>query len=297
MKKITHFIGVILFVAVSSVAYAESQNGVESAKIITAIKRGAAWLIAQDFRRKDVIAFSDWLHDDLVIIDAAAAKRLREKSMAAFHDGREEDPMLRNMIGGKTLLPPGMDEWARDHLAELEARREAGKLGISAGGTQDFLLISLYANDPLIRGHFDSIYHELFTHKYDRYGTTHQLLALHFLRSRNVFDAAQIDLAIDKFSHQMAAELDSYVAKGQFIDLIAEQMAFLGLVGHEDLMTTRHINFLLAHQHSDGGWRQAETESNFRDQRDMHQHATILSLYALLHYLRHIGALSSAAAL
>jgi hypothetical protein len=258
-------------------------------RVEISVVKGVDWLLAQPvFRRKDVIVFSHWIFNDLTKVDEKRAQVLHQRAQQAFVGKRRDDPMLRNILGSEKYLPVDVaQDWVASQKQSLGERLTAGKLGASAGGTQDFLLISLYADDPHIKGQFDPIFQSLFTAELDRYGTTHQLMAVHFLRQTQAFPQKTLDAVAAKHVARMIAEMDAYVAKGEFIDLIAEQLAFLALLGYYHELTPARMEFLTTHQAPDGGWRQPKTESSAHTQIDFDQHATILAVYALLAHAMH----------
>jgi hypothetical protein len=252
-----------------------------NASLTASIDLGLTWFSSQEFRRRDTVAFSHWIADLVNSSHPTHAKILREKGQALYAE-RQDDYLLRNLIGGKKDFPMDMPMIHRYRIM-LKMKLQNGELGNSAGGTEDFLGLALYAGDPNIREGFESIYHAMLTLELDRYGSTHQLLALILLRNTQFLPQANVDGAIKRVSDGIARELPGRIKQAIFTDLIAEELALLCMAGQTHLISPTWIEFIIKHQQEDGSWRQAKTESNAQ-MLDMDQHASMLTLYALLKY-------------
>jgi hypothetical protein len=249
------------------------------------IDKGIAWQLQQEMRRVDAILMSSWIAEHLAAELPEPAAKLRAKSLERYQQRWPDELVLRKLVGGKQELPDDKTVFDR-HRDKILRRLGEGLIGHDAGGSQDFLLVSLYANDPYIRGNFDPVFDALFERPLSRYGLTHQLLALYFLQREQAFPAAKIQAAIDRYVEPVAESVDHDLLMGVYTDLMAERMAFLALVDRVDLLKQSWLEFAIANQRPNGQWEvEPLSVSPAGLARDMDQHITVLSVYALSRYL------------
>jgi hypothetical protein len=252
------------------------------------IERGIAWQLQQEMNRTDSILFSLWIAESIAPRLPELAATLRARSIERYQVRWPDELFLRKLMGGKQELPADKSVFDREH-DEILARLADGTIGQSGAGPQDFLLVSLYASDPYVRGNFDPVFEALFAKPLPRYGVTHQLLALHLLQREKVFPEARIQDAIDRYAASVAESLEHDVVIGVYTDLMAERMAVLALVGRVDLLQQAWLELAIANQRPNGQWEvEPLSVSPAGLARDMDQHITVLSLYALSRFLAHI---------
>lgn len=249
------------------------------------IERGIAWQLEQSMQRTDSILFGLWIAERVASQLPRPAARLRARSLQRYQERWPDELFLRKLIGGKQDLPDDKTVVDR-HREKILARLADGTIGRSGGGSQDFLFVSLYANDPYVRGNFDAVFDALFERPLPRYGVTHQLLALYFLQREKAFPAEKIQATIDRYAAAVAESLDHDRLIGVYTDLMAERMAVLVLVGRADLLKPSWLAFAIENQRRNGQWEvEPLSVSPAGLDRDMDQHITVLSLYALAGYL------------
>lgn len=256
--------------------------------IRASIEKGIAWQLEQQMLRTDAILASSWIAEAVAAQLPEPAAKLRARSIERYQQRWPDELVLRKLIGGKQDLPDDKTVFDR-HRDGILARLADGTIGHSGDGPQDFLLVSLYANDPYVRGNFDRVFDALFERPLPRYGVTHQLLALHFLQREKAFPEAKIQAAIDRYVEPVAESVDHDLVVGVYTDLMAERMAFLALVDRVDLLKPAWLQFSIANQRANGQWEvEPSSVSPAGLGRDMDQHITVLSLYALSRFLAHI---------
>lgn len=253
------------------------------------IEKGIAWQLDQQMLRTDSILFSLWISELVAAQLPEAATKLRARSIERYQVRWPDELFLRKLIGGKQGLPVDKAGFDR-HRDKILARLAEGTIGQSGGGSQDFLLVSLYANDPYVRGRFDPIFDALFDRPLSRYGVTHQLLALYFLQREKAFPETKIQAAIDRYAATVAESVDHDLLMGVYTDLMAERMAVLALVGKVEVLKPTWMQFAIANQRPNGQWEvEPLSVSPASLERDMDQHITVLSLYALSHFLSQVA--------
>lgn len=269
-------------------ALAEPVSPPSAAAVRASLERGIAWLLGQEMRRTDAMLFGVWIADAVSPQLPELAAKLREKSLASQRERWPDELFLRKLLGGKQRLPEDKTQFDR-RLEKILARLADGTIGQSGVGPQDFLLVSLYASDPYVRGKFDPVFDALFAKPLPRYGVTHQLLALHFLRAEKVFPETKIQAAIDRYAADVAESLDHDLVVGIYTDLMAERMAVLALVDEVALLKPVWLRFAIANQRKDGRWEvEPLSVSPAGLARDMDQHITVLSMYSLARFLAQV---------
>lgn len=288
-RRVVAAIAIFLTALVSAGAGAERAPAPSEADVRASLERGITWLLAQDMQRTDAMLFGLWIADAVSPQLPALGAKLREKSLSSYRERWPDELFLRKLIGGKQRLPADKTEVDRQ-LDKVRAHLADGTLGQSGVGPQDFLLVSLYASDPYVRGKFDAVFDALFAKPLPRYGVTHQLLALDFLRGERVFPEAKIQKAIDRYAAEVAESVDHDLLVGTYTDLLAERLAMLARVGGGGRLEPAWIGFTLAHQRPNGQWEvEPLSVSPAGRLRDPDQHITVLSLYALGRYLEQIA--------
>jgi hypothetical protein len=246
---------------------------------------GTRWLATQEFGRRDVITFNHWIYKDLTEDTGPLVTDILDRSRELYNNEFTDDLLLRRLIGNKKDLP-WSDSELKAERDRLFRKLKLGTLGTSSGGTQDYLVISLYADDSRVPEAFADIFEHQFTADLKRYGTTHQILGMIFLRGKKAFPEKRIESIIDRLSDEIAADTDNLLERGEFTDLFAECTAMLCMAGSHDLVQKEWIEFIIDNQQPNGQWKQSINESNYFKE-DMDQHATILALYTLYSYTRY----------
>lgn len=252
------------------------------------IEKGIGWQLQQQMNRTDSILFSLWIAETIAPRVPDLAATLQARSIERYRERWPDELFLRKLMGGQQQLPADKTVFDRER-DEIFARLADGTIGQSGEGPQDFLLVSLYAGDPYVRGNFDPVFEALFEKPLPRYGVTHQLLALHFLQREKVFPEAKVQAAIDRYAASVAESLEHDLVIGIYTDLMAERMAVLALVDRVDLLKPAWIELAIANQRPNGQWEvEPLSVSPAGLARDMDQHITVLSLYALSRFLVHV---------
>lgn len=278
--------GIALFPPLRGLA--DRDDAPDPASVRASLERGIAWLLEQEMRRTDAMLFGLWIAEAAAPQLPGPAGKLREKSLVSYRERWPDELFLRKLIGGKKRLPADKTEADRQ-LDRALAHLADGSIGQSGVGPQDFLLVSLYAGDPYVRGRFDEVFEVLFARPLPRYGVTHQLLALDFLRGEDVFPEARIQDTMDRYAAEVAESIDHDLLVGTYTDLMAERMAMLARVGGGDRLAPAWVGFAMANQRENGRWEvEPSSVSPAGRMSDADQHITVLSLYALARYLQPI---------
>ena len=100
-------IAVTLFFYLPGVSNAQttgSAAAVVQPSIDASINSGLNWFVAQEFRRRDVTAFSHWLAEMLEKSAPSVAAVLRKRGQEIYQT-KSDDYLLCKLIGGKTDVP------------------------------------------------------------------------------------------------------------------------------------------------------------------------------------------------
>jgi len=123
----------------------------------------------------------------------------------------------------------------------------------------------------------EEILKELFDNRYSGYLSTHQLLAIMWLKEQGYQDG-RIEPKIKEIVEQMVLEQTD---KDKFTDLFVERIAFILYAGYREKIERRWIETILDAQKEDGHWIPPPPEINAYIS-DLH--TTILAVWALIQY-------------
>ena len=123
----------------------------------------------------------------------------------------------------------------------------------------------------------EEILKELFDNRYSGYLSTHQLLAIMWLKEQGYQDG-RIEPKIKEIVEQMVLEQTD---EDKFTDLFVERIAFILYAGYREKIERRWIKTILDAQKVDGHWTPPSPEINAYIS-DLH--TTILAVWALIQY-------------
>ena len=123
----------------------------------------------------------------------------------------------------------------------------------------------------------EEILRELFDTKYSGYLSTHQLLAIMWLKEQGYQDG-RIEPKIKEIVEQMVLE---QVSEDEFTDLFVERTAVILYAGYREKIERRWIEIILDAQKEDGHWTPPPPKINAYIS-DLH--TTILAVWVLIQY-------------
>ena len=125
----------------------------------------------------------------------------------------------------------------------------------------------------------EEVLRELFDNRYRGYLSTHQYLAIMWLKEQGYQDD-RIEPKIKEIVEQMLSE---QVAEDKFTDLVAERIAFILYAGYAEKIESEWIETILDAQKEDGHWTSPAPKI---DAYISDLHTTILAVWALIQYDR-----------
>ena len=139
---------------------------------------------------------------------------------------------------------------------------------------EDWLIAAVNCKDFTPR---EEILRELFNNRYTGYLSTHQLLAIMWLKEQGYQDK-RIEPKIKEIVEQIVFE---QVSEDEFSDLLVERTAVIAYAGYRERIEKRWIEIILNAQKEDGHWAPPPPKINVYIS-DLH--TTILAVWALIQY-------------
>ena len=123
----------------------------------------------------------------------------------------------------------------------------------------------------------EDVLRQLFDNRYSGYFSTHQLLAIMWLKEQGCQDD-RIEPKIKEIAEQMLSE---QVSEDKFTDLFVERIALIQHAGYGEKIESGWIETILDAQNEDGYWTSPPPEI---DAYISDLHTTILAIWALIQY-------------
>ena len=225
----------------------------DSIDTAVSVEKAISWILAQS----DFTVGTLWALDQLC--EKTRSKGLKELYQRELRAGRQEKSF-------KYYLKLFDNEVTLHEIPESRAKSRSGLMIM-----EDWLIAAANCEDFAPS---EEVLRELFENRYSGYLSTHQLLAIMWLRDQGYLDE-RIEPRIRKLVEQMVLE---QAGGDEFTDLFVERVAFIFHAGYGEKVESRWIKTILDAQKEDGSWRSPPPEINAQI-TDLH--TTILAVWAL----------------
>lgn len=225
-------------------------------KLTDSVEKGINWILTQ--RNFDVGTL--WVLGNLC--QDTNSKRLKELYQRELGAARQNERF-------KYYLKLFDDEVIIEKIPKSKAISRADLMIM-----EDWLIAAVNCKDFTPS---EEVLRELFDNKYSGYLSTHQLLAIRWLKEQG-YQNERIEPKIKEIVEQMVLE---QVGEDEFSDLFVERTAFIAYAGYRKKIERKWIETILDVQKEDGHWTSPPPKINAYIS-DLH--TTILAVWALIQY-------------